>query len=1009
MKRKYFSALLMGALTIASVSTFTSCKDYDDDISSLQSQIDKLNEMVSKIQGQIDNGAILTGVNPVENGVKLTLSNGKDYTITNGKDGAKGEAGAAGAPGTPGKDADVWKIGDDGYWYKNDTKTNYKAVGTDGTPGAAGTAGTPGKDGKYYVPNPQTGTFFVYGDGDKAAYDSGVTYMTPGIITATWTKDALTLNGVKNEAGEQVVINLTTDLKSLVFSPEFYYQGIEALELQTMEYIPLKVPAAADANKNMSTDKAEAINADDVFRYAPEMAATYFLNPKNSKIETKTENFEFVWYDKKYTRADETNTTRNFVISSATNKEGELVVKAKYNGDAIKDINDDKQVTVLALKYKGTNNDGVISDFAAVRANIYKGLALNLVSTDNHEHASSETSATHLYTSAEAAIAADAQIDVAWNSSVNLAEKINTVRINSEGKCISWDGNAADGQLKKDAGFEYSFELVGYEEGDNFTSQSAHAWINGTVLRPQMPKDGKQVNGEYTQSEATIGRKPLVRVTLKDAVNNKIVAVGYVKVNITSGETIDTPLSIDLKPSTETYTIKCTGDQTIQQLKWHDVEEQIIAKLGMSKADFEAKYKLDGGEDNATQYGGEKDEALPSDKYIGKISQTKTDGADAETEILSWTIEANKAYDLFKDGKTKSATTKIRYSLQSGNTAKYEHILITFTWNPDAINNAPKTSFSNTENKIKGNWYAANNAEAGSGYDEIHGNVQLVAADNTDKYEFDIKKGLNGNKLAVAKLTGAYKDLNDNLEADIVFVDGYKLYAGEVDAHKLYSVAGKASQNATNMVASIENGVVTLATTAVAKELLNKYAPTDLANTLTAKVAVKATLCDNINVPVENNTFNVKFLRPITVKDGSIEAFNDAETDGNVKKLNLNFVDWRGYKFNVDKATKGVDYFNYYKVSKIEIDTKKVETDLNGERKLLSDITSEVKFVYNDVNVVGQNIADGEYGTITYINNGLTVGNFHAWFPVTITYEWGTIKTEVEATIKATSVGARKH
>lgn len=41
MKRKYFSALLMGALTIASVSTFTFCKDYDDDIDNLQSQIDK--------------------------------------------------------------------------------------------------------------------------------------------------------------------------------------------------------------------------------------------------------------------------------------------------------------------------------------------------------------------------------------------------------------------------------------------------------------------------------------------------------------------------------------------------------------------------------------------------------------------------------------------------------------------------------------------------------------------------------------------------------------------------------------------------------------------------------------------------------------------------------------------------------------------------------------------------------------------------------------------------------
>ena len=42
MKRKYLSALLMGTLTVASMSTLTSCKDYDDDISNLQGQIDKL-------------------------------------------------------------------------------------------------------------------------------------------------------------------------------------------------------------------------------------------------------------------------------------------------------------------------------------------------------------------------------------------------------------------------------------------------------------------------------------------------------------------------------------------------------------------------------------------------------------------------------------------------------------------------------------------------------------------------------------------------------------------------------------------------------------------------------------------------------------------------------------------------------------------------------------------------------------------------------------------------------
>ena len=41
MKKKFFSKLLMGALLVATVSSYVSCKDYDDDIANLQSQIDK--------------------------------------------------------------------------------------------------------------------------------------------------------------------------------------------------------------------------------------------------------------------------------------------------------------------------------------------------------------------------------------------------------------------------------------------------------------------------------------------------------------------------------------------------------------------------------------------------------------------------------------------------------------------------------------------------------------------------------------------------------------------------------------------------------------------------------------------------------------------------------------------------------------------------------------------------------------------------------------------------------
>ena len=70
MKRKYLSALLMGTLTVASMSTFTSCKDYDDDISNLQGQMDKLatadqlSQKVSELQALISSNQ--TGISSLE-------------------------------------------------------------------------------------------------------------------------------------------------------------------------------------------------------------------------------------------------------------------------------------------------------------------------------------------------------------------------------------------------------------------------------------------------------------------------------------------------------------------------------------------------------------------------------------------------------------------------------------------------------------------------------------------------------------------------------------------------------------------------------------------------------------------------------------------------------------------------------------------------------------------------------------------------------------------------------
>ncbi|MEH2790939.1 PL29 family lyase N-terminal domain-containing protein [Segatella copri] len=1024
MKRKYFSALLMGALTIASVSTFTSCKDYDDDISSLQSQIDKLNEMVSKIQGQIDKGAILTGVSPVENGVKLTLSNGDSYTITNGKDGAKGADGAAGAPGTPGKDADIWKIGEDGYWYKNDTKTDWKAVGTDGAAGAAGTAGTAGKDGKYYVPNPQTGTFFVYGDGDKDAYDSGVSYLASGIITATWSKDVLTLNGVKNEAGEQIVINLTTDLKALVFSPEYYYQGIEAFEMATYKFKPKTVNKDVNADKNCAADAPTT--APEFFNYAPDMTASYFLNPANAKVEDKAELFSFISADKKYTRATEPK--RDFRVEKVDlSKSGMVTVHTKYNGDAVKTIAADNQVTVLALQYKGVNGT-VTSDFAAVRATAYTDLQLNLAS-DPHV-------CNHLYATAARAINNPAQANLKYNDDkgIDLRELINTDRKYQGGACQGWDKNAKE-DLVKQAGFKYSFELIGYHKGVNETSQSAHAAIaaDGYTMRAQMPEGGKQQPYGYSaekannlQNPATMNREPLVRVILTDTVNNKIASVGYLKFKITDKDTQDQQQVFPMATVTTPYTIDC-GDNNVmkQDLKWFDIEEQIIAQLSLSKTQFETTYDYEGAALDLDQF--DKAELnttalLPVNK-IGVVQHTTQDVNGTETEVLKWAVNNQQAYAAFKAGKT-SLTTYIRFTKKTDATSVAKpdyvnsadkYVYVKFTWTPSEINLTPSTAFDNGS-KIVSYWYGANKLDANSGFAEIHGNVEAVGSTDNEKngaetaaaddeFVFNISNTLKGNKLAVNEMAAPYAGLNSKLVLTYEFITGHGLYAN-ADGDKIFTDPLRA-----NLVATLDKttGVVSMkGCSKAAKELLNAYAPkTGEVNTLdkvlTARVKVVATMCGNIDVPVENKEFDVKFIRPISITDATAKFVDGVTTTA---QLNLTFVDWRGYNF-VGTRVPNTNYFTYYGVKSIALDIPNAKTNLNNNwNDKLSDLTNKIKLNFNAPTAA--QIAAKDFGTITYSNNGSTVGTFQVKIPATVTYDWGELKTEVVVTIEKTQIGGAK-
>lgn len=85
MNRKFISVFMIGAATLASLGTVTSCKDYDDDIDNLQERIDAsgvdLKAEVSRLQGLLDNckSACETADTELNEAIKNATNDAKGY------------------------------------------------------------------------------------------------------------------------------------------------------------------------------------------------------------------------------------------------------------------------------------------------------------------------------------------------------------------------------------------------------------------------------------------------------------------------------------------------------------------------------------------------------------------------------------------------------------------------------------------------------------------------------------------------------------------------------------------------------------------------------------------------------------------------------------------------------------------------------------------------------------------------------------------------------------------
>ena len=83
MNKKFLSVTLFSALMIGATGTFTSCKDYDDDIKNLQEQLDKkasLEELAAKVS------TLETAVNDAKTAANEAKDNCLLYTSPSPRD-----------------------------------------------------------------------------------------------------------------------------------------------------------------------------------------------------------------------------------------------------------------------------------------------------------------------------------------------------------------------------------------------------------------------------------------------------------------------------------------------------------------------------------------------------------------------------------------------------------------------------------------------------------------------------------------------------------------------------------------------------------------------------------------------------------------------------------------------------------------------------------------------------------------------------------------------------------
>lgn len=208
--------------------------------------------------------------------------------------------------------------------------------------------------------------------------------------------------------------------------------------------------------------------------------------------------------------------------------------------------------------------------------------------------------------------------------------------------------------------FAVATEKYTAQAPDNTNQQE---WVklsgeNNSILTPVTNVS----SGSLPNNQATIGKQPILRATLYDYVNNNVVEVRYFKVKFTAEDMAPVNFTWDIATEGK----PCTGASV--EMTWDQVADHILVNLnggkGMSKEDF---YKIYGASYTVS----------PANADNGTFVANVSSELSASVAVFNWSVTPEQLGKLNIGVNTKQYTKTVTFTNASG---LYPDIVVKFNF-----------------------------------------------------------------------------------------------------------------------------------------------------------------------------------------------------------------------------------------------------------------------------------------------------------------------------------------